>query len=60
MARREYTEYFHSMDEAVAWEEWFRDKKDRDEHIVLCAHKSNKMVWQDTQEPCYVVKWEKY
>ena len=60
MARREYTEYFHSMDEAVAWEEWFLDKKDRDEHIMHHAHKSNNMVWQDTQEPCYVVKWEKY
>ena len=60
MAHREYTEYFHNMDEALAWEEWFLDKKDRDEHITFHAHKSNNTVWQDTQEPCYVVKWEKY
>lgn len=60
MAHREYTEYFRTMEEAVEWEEKFRAEKDRDEHIMCGAHKSNSTVWQDTQEPAYAVKWEKY
>ena len=60
MAHREYVEYFRTMEKAKEWEDKFRDGKDRDEYIVVSASKSNSVIFTDTQEPAYVVKWEKY
>ena len=59
MARREYEEYFRTESEAVEWEKTFLENKDRDEHIVMPAHKSNSLRFKDG-DPVYVVKWEKY
>lgn len=60
MAHREYVEYFRTMEEAKDWENNFRALKDRDEHVVIPASKSNDMIYTDTKEPAYYVKWERY
>ena len=63
MAYREYTEYFKTLEQAQEWESKFRADNRIDYYITSSAYKSNSMVFRnpdDTTEPAYIVKWEKY